>query len=117
MLGGFRYESARDYVAGNGDGFARFKYGGQNASDDPVNSVMPPPNMPLPAGTEGTNVLIRDLNKRMQDAQGKKYRTNDNPVWKAGSTQVRRRRLQIPSSAPIVHMSTNNLSLTFLINF
>jgi len=84
ILGGWQYdESSRDYVAGPGDGYSNFKDG----KGGPTNAHMPDPNMAVPAGTGGDVVLQADINRRIQEAQGKKYATNDNPVWKAGSQQ------------------------------
>lgn len=48
---------------------------------------MPTANMTVPAGTGGDVVLLTNIDNRMQEAQGKKYSTNDNPAWKAGSVQ------------------------------
>jgi len=83
ILGGARWTNASDYIAGPGDGLERYK----NGTAFPINGVEPSPNMPVPAGTTGTEVLKYDQNMRMQKAQGKSFRTNDNPTWKAGSDQ------------------------------
>lgn len=83
ILGGWRYASARDYIAGPGEGYAKFV----NHTGGPTNVDMPPPNMSTPVGTKGTDALMYDLNERMQEAQGKPYRTNDNAKWKAGGIQ------------------------------
>jgi len=83
ILGGWRFNNARDYIAGPGEGYDKFVKG----TGGPTNVAMPPANLPIPAGTKGTDVLQYDLNRRMQEAQGKSYRTNDNPVWKAGMPQ------------------------------
>jgi len=83
ILGGWQYKSARDYIAGPGDAYEKYK----NALGGPTNSAMPPANMTVPAGTGGDVVLLSDVDRRMQEAQGKEYSTNDNPTWKAGSVQ------------------------------
>ena len=83
ILGGWRYSSARDYIAGPGSGYAK----NLNHTGTPTNTALPPANMSTPAGTKGTDVLLYDLNMRMQEAQGKPYRTNDNAKWKAGGVQ------------------------------
>jgi hypothetical protein len=83
ILGGWRYSSARDYIAGPGDGYEKHL----NHTGGATNSGMPPANMPIPAGTKGTDALMYDQNMRMQKAQGKSYRTNDNAKWKAGGIQ------------------------------
>ena len=84
VLGGWQYENARDYVAGPGNK-AYEEY--QNKTGLCLNCVLPRANMPIPAGTKGTTVLHSDINKRMQEAQGESYRTNDNPIWEAGTSQ------------------------------
>ena len=43
--------------------------------------------MTVPASTGGDEVLLNDINKRMQEAQGEQYSTNDSPTWEAGSIQ------------------------------
>ena len=83
ILGGWQFESSRDYVAGPGNGYSNFKDGKGNIT----NGHMPDPDMVVPAGTGGDVVLQADLDRRIQEAQGKKFATNDNSVWKAGSQQ------------------------------
>lgn len=82
ILGGWQYNNARDYIAGPGDAFDKFR----NGTGGAMNGHLPPPTMSPPAGTKGTDVLQWDLNKRMEEAQGKTYATNNN-IWKAGTTQ------------------------------
>jgi len=82
VLGGWRYSSTRDYVAGPGDAFDLFMSG----KGGPTNAISPPVGMSPPAGTTGTAALLQDINTRMQDAQGEEYRTNDNSAWKAGTS-------------------------------
>lgn len=74
ILGGWQYSNARDYVAGPGDAYNKYK----NHTGLGLNDVPPQPNMPIPAGTKGTAVLHCDIDKRMQEARGESYRTNDN---------------------------------------
>lgn len=83
VLGGWRYSNATDYIAGPSPGYEKFL----NHTGGPTNVFMPPANMSTPAGTKGTDALKYDLNMRMQEAQGKPYRTNENGVWKAGGIQ------------------------------
>jgi len=83
ILGGWRYSNATDYIAGPSPGYEKFL----NHTGGPTNVSPPPANMSTPAGTKGTDALMFDLNMRMQEAQGKPYRTNDNGLWKAGGVQ------------------------------
>jgi len=83
ILGGWRYSSARDYIAGPGDGYEKLL----NHTGGALNPAKPPANMSIPAGTKGTDALMYDQNMRMQKAQGQPYRTNDNANWKAGGIQ------------------------------
>jgi len=82
ILGGWKYSSTRDYVAGPDDAYYNFI----NMLGQPTNNQPPPDGMSTPAGTSGTDVLQSDLNQRKL-AQGANYRTNDNPIWKAGTPQ------------------------------
>jgi len=83
ILGGARFSNANDYIAGPGDELEQYK----NGTLGSMNGAAPSPNMSIPAGTTGTDVLKYGQNMRMQKAQGKSFRTNDNPIWKAGSEQ------------------------------
>jgi len=85
VLGGWQYENARDYVAGPAN--KAYEEYIQNNIGLGLNDVVPRANMPIPAGTQGTTVLHSDINKRMQEAQGESYHTNDNPAWKVGTSQ------------------------------
>lgn len=83
ILGGWRFSNASSYIAGMGD--PTTKHFDKSGKETNVNLI--PAAMPVPVGTKGTSAVMYDLNMRMQKAQGKPYRTNDNPKWKAGSTQ------------------------------
>jgi len=83
VLGGWQYKNASDYYAGPGDAHHSYDVG----TGVGLNVGVPRANMPVPAGTKGTAVLHSNINKRMQEAQGESYRTNDNPTWKVGSSQ------------------------------
>ena len=84
ILGGWRWSSARDFIAGPSN--EAFNYWNTTRLN-PINNIMPSMNMTVPAGTGGDEVLLNDINKRMQEAQGEQYSTNDNPTWEAGSVQ------------------------------
>ena len=71
------------YVAGPDGHYDRYK----NHTGLGLDDVLPRANMPVPAGTKGTAVIHLNMNKRMQEAQGESYRTNENSNWKMGSSQ------------------------------
>jgi len=91
ILGGWRYSNASDYIAGPGAALEKYRshlYKSSGGDTDiSTNTFMPPANLSIPVGTKGTNMLLNDLNMRMQEAQGRPYRTNDNARWKAGAVQ------------------------------
>jgi len=82
ILGGWRYDNARDYIAGPGNSLELYKA----SKGGPTNTEMPPANMTTPAGTHGTTALLYDQNMKMQQAQGGKIAPPTYNVWKAGST-------------------------------
>ena len=75
VLGGWKYENARDYMKGPNNDFFSVVNG--------VNGDMPPKYMNPPAGTLGSTVLSETVNMRMQDAQGKSAAAYP-VVWTAG---------------------------------
>jgi len=81
ILGGWRFPSARDYIAGPGDAYEKYTTG----KGGPTNTVMPPKGMTPAAGTTGSSMVVYAQDQLMQDAQGEPYETNTNPKWKAGS--------------------------------
>ena len=81
VLGGWDYDNARDYIAGPFEGLELFNKG----MIGPVNKNMPDANMTTPAGTYGLDALKMEVNRKMQEAQGKPYElAPEANVWKAG---------------------------------
>jgi len=83
ILGGWRFRSARDYIAGPGDHYKLYKEG----KGGPTNVNMPPAQMFPPAGTHGSTVLTADQATRVQQAQGNSsaFGSNSNAKWHAGA--------------------------------
>lgn len=48
--------------------------------------------MTVPIGIGSDVLLCNDPNKRMREAQGEQYSTNDNPIWKSGSVLYKKYR-------------------------
>ncbi len=81
VLGGWDFDNARDYIAGPGHGFELYRKG----VNGPMNDFMPDANLTIPAGTYGTDMLRMEVNRKMQEAQGKPYElAPEANVWKAG---------------------------------